>query len=94
MVQNNQESRRKYWANRSTVDLFAGNIHSFTCTLHSFACFALFALLGSFACLLAHYHFRAGEKVTGFVLEQQAALNHSAYDSWHPNKTSHGTSFV
>ena len=44
MVQNNQESRLKYWATRSSVCSFAR-------TAHLFACTALLALLAGFAAL-------------------------------------------
>ena len=54
VVQNNQESRRKYWAICSCVCLF-------NCTTHSFFCSALLALLACSAvfirllvCSLAH----------------------------------------
>ena len=44
MVENNQKSRSKYWATRSSVCLFAH-------TAHSFACSELLASLARFAAL-------------------------------------------
>ena len=49
VVQNNQESRCKYWATRWSV-------HLFTHTAHSFSCSALLALLTRFACALRCAH--------------------------------------
>ena len=45
MDQNNQESRLKYWATRSSI-------HSFTYTSHSFACYTLLVSLARSAALI------------------------------------------
>ena len=56
--QNNQESRREYWATRSSTSSFSRTAHSFVCTAQSFACSALLTwhcslpLHAHFACAL------------------------------------------
>ena len=67
MVQNNQESGRTYWANRSSVCSFVRTAHS----LDSSALLTLFAELHSFTRSLAR---RARWKVN----ENETALNHSS----------------
>ena len=44
MVEISQNSRRMYWATRSSI-------RSFACTAHSFACYTLLALLARSAAL-------------------------------------------
>ena len=62
--QNNQESRQKYWATRSSVRLFARTAHLFAC---SALCCA--ALTCSLACSLRSLpHSRESEWLDGFFL--------------------------
>ena len=72
MVQNNQESRRKHWAIRSSV-------HSFTHTTHSFACSALLALLTHSAAPIHSlaYSLTPG-KMVDCMSQNDLILSHSA----------------
>ena len=59
MLQNNKESRSKYWATRLSVCSFARTAHSFTCStllyIARFACsLCLLAMLRSFIRLLTY----------------------------------------
>ena len=78
MVQNNQKSRRRYWAIRSSIR-----------TAHSFACSALFALLASsaapylslfcsFAPELVGKRFLSMIRIPGF----HTVLNHSVQEGY------------
>ena len=69
MVQNNQESGRKYWSTRSSVWSFARTTHSFARFAHAIRC------AHSFACSLTHC--RARGKVNDRMSQNQAVLNHS-----------------
>ena len=67
MVKNNQESRRKYWATRSSVHLFTHKAHSFACS----------AVLASLMHSAALTHSQACGKLNHWMLGNQTIMNHS-----------------
>ena len=69
IVWNNQESRRKYWATRSSVRSFARTAHSFTRS----------ALLASFTCSIALIRLLARSLINSQAMSQNdLVLSHSA----------------
>ena len=76
VVQNSHESRRKYWATRSSV-------RSFARTAHSFACFALLASLARSAVLIISLiHSRARGKVYDSMSQIALVLSHRCNCRW------------